>query len=539
MNELTIILPFLNEKEEVQHTLDSIFSHLGERKVDVILINDASDDGYEYDRLLEKYKVQYIRNQTRQGVAKCRELGVSRCKTPYFLLLDAHMRFYSDTWADVILNYLESHDRVLLCCQNRILEKVDNKLVDRGIQTLGAYVDMVTYDPTWITSSSPESSEAFIPIPCVLGAAYATRKKYWEYLKGLDGLLLFGLDESFISLKVGIEGGKCILLKDVVVGHIYRKKAPYPMSPSTMIFNKIMISELLLPISSKLEHFKNLGQAIRYKKEVVAMLDSHKKKILMHMGYFANIGNRNKFEVIKTHYYHIPSITNTSLQKTADKILNEPTLLQEIGLLNGKLGGILFLITYAGFSKIERYTTLSGLLLNEVIDRINEDVKGIGFSRGLAGIGWGLQYLQIHHLLEGDIDDLLVQIDRLVLDFLFSGSNDYSFETGINGALYYILSRLRYRYLIGSEPTFSDSVLLRLAALAQAILSGPTYVQVSVIPVCMLKYVENKNWIMDVFDIRELILPSTLYITDESMDLSLLTGLSGKGLLALQNGLVS
>lgn len=46
-------------------------------------------------------------------------------------------------------------------------------------------------------------------------------------LRGLEGLRNYGADEQFISLKVWCEGGRCTLLKDVVIGHIYRKRAPY------------------------------------------------------------------------------------------------------------------------------------------------------------------------------------------------------------------------------------------------------------------------------------------------------------------------
>lgn len=39
MNKLTIIIPFLLEKEKVEQTLESMCQHLQE--VDIILINDA------------------------------------------------------------------------------------------------------------------------------------------------------------------------------------------------------------------------------------------------------------------------------------------------------------------------------------------------------------------------------------------------------------------------------------------------------------------------------------------------------------------
>lgn len=95
MEELTVIIPFLNEKTEVENTLNSLISHTNE-SINIIVINDASNDGYNYDMLEKKFNITYIKNKERMGVAKCRDLGISKMTTKYFLLLDAHMRFYTN-----------------------------------------------------------------------------------------------------------------------------------------------------------------------------------------------------------------------------------------------------------------------------------------------------------------------------------------------------------------------------------------------------------------------------------------------------------
>ncbi len=53
---LTVIIPFLNEKYEVENTVQSIKAHSSDR-VEIMLINDASDDGFDYGILQEKYKL--------------------------------------------------------------------------------------------------------------------------------------------------------------------------------------------------------------------------------------------------------------------------------------------------------------------------------------------------------------------------------------------------------------------------------------------------------------------------------------------------
>src|ERR1035437_1876874 len=119
---LTIIIPFLNEKEELEQTLEDIHQHLYEL-IDVILINDNSNDGYDYRSVAERIGAKYVENRERLGIGASRDIGVELCQTPYFLLLDAHMRFYDNKWLERIIEELEKDSRSLLCCQTHFLSR--------------------------------------------------------------------------------------------------------------------------------------------------------------------------------------------------------------------------------------------------------------------------------------------------------------------------------------------------------------------------------------------------------------------------------
>ena len=73
-NSLTVIIPFLNEGEEVVNTVRSIRKHVGDR-VDIMVINDQSNDGYNYRSDLASYNVIYIYNIERKGVAASHDYG--------------------------------------------------------------------------------------------------------------------------------------------------------------------------------------------------------------------------------------------------------------------------------------------------------------------------------------------------------------------------------------------------------------------------------------------------------------------------------
>ena len=53
---MTLVIPFLNEGIEVEETIKSIKSHTT-IPFDIILINDASTDGYNYGQIAQMYAV--------------------------------------------------------------------------------------------------------------------------------------------------------------------------------------------------------------------------------------------------------------------------------------------------------------------------------------------------------------------------------------------------------------------------------------------------------------------------------------------------
>ena len=109
-------------------------------------------------------------------------------------------------------------------------------------------------DMKWNYKDTAPNSE-LSEISCVLGAAYACSKTYWEHLLGYKGLMCYGLDEQLISIKVWLEGGRCLLVKDWVAEHLYRKVFPNETSTLEMFYNRLILLELLFPYSIKNDFF--------------------------------------------------------------------------------------------------------------------------------------------------------------------------------------------------------------------------------------------------------------------------------------------
>jgi len=310
---LTIIIPFLNEGVEVLRTVESIRETATESPA-ILLINDASEDDYDYRAVAEKYNCTYILHENRMGVANSRQEGVEKCKTEHFLLLDGHMRFYDKGWDKLLLEHLQNNPRALICCQNRTLYKKDDGEIyekESYRRGYGAYIDFSNFRAKWnYVDPAPFSNIA--EIACVYGAAYACNKTYWNRLHGLNGLQTYGSDEQFISMKVWMEGGKCLLTKDVTAGHIYRETFPYEVAKAHIAYNQLYIEELLLPYPIKEKLFANQTRIHnRIFSESYQTLKNNYKEVKTEKEYLKSIlGNADRFVHInsvieKTNQNHI------------------------------------------------------------------------------------------------------------------------------------------------------------------------------------------------------------------------------------------
>ncbi len=261
MNKLTTIIPFLNEGEEIARTVASIRETAG-NEVDILLVNDNTQDHIDYRKVANKYNCHYHYNSQRQGVARSRDIGVELCKTDYFILFDGHMRFYHNNWWNEVVNALQNDDRAVYCLRSYPLNEEFILVEESG--SYGACLNVLdtNFDnvlgPKWINEDIfPD--EKIVQIPCVLGACYGVSKRYWNKIKGLNGLITYGSDEALLSLKTWMEGGRCLLFKEIQTGHIYRKKHPYKVATTDILYNKLLIAELLLPVSYKTQAFQALN----------------------------------------------------------------------------------------------------------------------------------------------------------------------------------------------------------------------------------------------------------------------------------------
>lgn len=146
------------------------------------------------------------------------------------------------------------------------------------------------------------------------------------------------------------------------------------------------------------------------------------------------------------------------------------------GLLNGKMGGVIFFGYYAQYTGKTYFREYAEELLDDIFDRVHENIP-INFIDGLCGIGWGIEYLIQHSLMDGDADEVLEDIDKKIIERDPMYINDLSLYTGLQGILMYINARLSHFRTNNYQP-FPDEYLQRVNKHITSILAS-TYVETS------------------------------------------------------------
>lgn len=104
------------------------------------------------------------------------------------------------------------------------------------------------------------------------------------------------------------------------------------------------------------------------------------------------------------------------LRRIANFLLLNASFIDNLGLMNGKMGIAIFFYHYARYTQTKIFEDYAGELIDEIYEEINANTP-VNFSDGLTGIGWGIEYLVKKQFIEGDTDEVLAEIDNTIYKY--------------------------------------------------------------------------------------------------------------------------
>jgi glycosyltransferase involved in cell wall biosynthesis len=98
--DVSFIIPARNEQDTLKYTVENLYKTVTRHSFEIIVVDDDSDE--ELSRHLDpSLEVVYLRNPTRLGVAKSRNIGARRASGDLLVFLDAHVCL-APGWLDAV-----------------------------------------------------------------------------------------------------------------------------------------------------------------------------------------------------------------------------------------------------------------------------------------------------------------------------------------------------------------------------------------------------------------------------------------------------
>lgn len=132
---------------------------------------------------------------------------------------------------------------------------------------------------------------------------------------------------------------------------------------------------------------------------------------------------------------------NKTLRQIADYHILNGYLCPDFSLMGGKMGVVLFFLFYARHTQNCWYEEFADDLLDDVCSNLNVNLP-TNFANGLCGIGWSIEFMKRQGFIDDDTDEILSEIDHRIMEWDLRRISDTSLESGLEGIVVYVRSRL-------------------------------------------------------------------------------------------------
>ncbi|MGM0504302.1 MAG: lanthionine synthetase LanC family protein [Bacteroidota bacterium] len=118
--------------------------------------------------------------------------------------------------------------------------------------------------------------------------------------------------------------------------------------------------------------------------------------------------------------------------------------IQANGLFHGRMGHALFYYHLYKFTGAPSYEEKADELTDKVYTGLHTNNASPDFEGGLAGIGWGIEYLVQNGFVEANTDEILEEVDsRIFQHVIHTEKVPINFNNGLLGYATYIIWRLK------------------------------------------------------------------------------------------------
>ena len=251
---ISVVIPALNEGKYLARTVDNLRGTLPPNS-EIVVVDDGSTDGCA-DSLSEDISLRVIRC-LRLGSACARNVGARQATRDIVVFADAHIEAPPHWWVpltDALRDSAVGAAAPVISVMGSQISKgygMRWKGPDFGIEWLAPGAD----DPH--------------PIGLAPGCMLAMRREVFHATGGFDdGMMLWGMEDSELSLRLWLLGYELRLVPSVEVAHLFREKHPYSIGWTCVIHNMLRVafshfkSERIRQVIQTLKGYRDFSDAL-------------------------------------------------------------------------------------------------------------------------------------------------------------------------------------------------------------------------------------------------------------------------------------
>ncbi len=217
MPEVSVVIPARNEGVWVRRTVDAVLHASEPASVEVIVVDDGSDDG-SCDFLRHGSAAASVIDGPGRGVSAARNAGAERARGTHLFFLDAHV-IPEGGWLREPLQALRDPSVGIVGQAVRSLYRQD---------AVG-YTHHVVNEAL-ANAWGPKQADEPFEVPSIVGCGQGYRREVFDRLGRFDaGNVGWGVEDVGISLRAWMSGYRCICCPNAAIGHLFRdSRVPSP-----------------------------------------------------------------------------------------------------------------------------------------------------------------------------------------------------------------------------------------------------------------------------------------------------------------------
>jgi glycosyltransferase involved in cell wall biosynthesis len=228
-----------NEGNRLRRTVDDVFLHGPEEDLEIVIVDDASDDdsaAFVTDAAYAGKPMRTVRNDRHRGLIYSRARAADLARGSYLAFLDAHCAV-TPGWLEALADELLQIDgQGLVAPAIYTLQPdwtIDFESGGAAACTLSnPFLDFTWTAPQWIEGR---------PCTCTIGGgAWMCHRRWYGHIGRMDaGMVIWGLENIDVPLRTWAAGGWCLAAAEVGIGHLFKETPAFLMSDVDYIYNKV------------------------------------------------------------------------------------------------------------------------------------------------------------------------------------------------------------------------------------------------------------------------------------------------------------